>query len=93
MLREIGIVAGDGSAAREVFRLERIPIGGDDELGLVRLRAIPQRRKRRLNRAGIAGRDMDVVALKHAAGRSDWLVLPFRRRSIVVFLFPKAVRN
>ena len=33
VIGEIGIVASDGAAASKVFRLERIPIGRDDELG------------------------------------------------------------
>jgi hypothetical protein len=75
--------AGDGFAAGQVFGLERLAVGGEDELGLglgrgrAGLRSALQRR----HRCPPADSDVDVVALEHAAGHVGGVVVaPARRR-------------
>lgn len=69
MIREIGIVACDRLTARPILSLKRIAVRREDELGLGRrrFRTVAQQAKRGLDLTGIAGRDMDVAALKDAA--------------------------
>lgn len=83
VVREVGIVAGDGFAAGQVFGLKLLPIGREDELGLVRcrLRTFAQRCERLANPTGRACRDVDVATLKDTARKigligSAFTVLP-----------------
>ena len=68
VIRELGIGAGNGIGAAEVFRLKRLAVGGQNELGLGRCRlgAGAQGLERFIHLAGGAGDDMDIAALKHA---------------------------
>ena len=66
MVRELGMGAGDGLAARQVLGLERLSVGRQNELrfGPGRRRAGPQRGEGRGDLAGGGDGDMDVVRLK-----------------------------
>ena len=70
MVRELGIGAGNGIGAAEVFRLKRLAIGSENELSLLCRRpgAISQRFKRRIHLAWGAGSDMDVAPLEYGSG-------------------------
>src|SRR6218665_821436 len=67
---KIGIRAGDGFTASQIFSLERLAVGGEDEpgFGFCGGRAVTQCRKGRAHGAGRAYRQMNMVALEHATG-------------------------
>jgi hypothetical protein len=77
VIGEGGVVAGDGLAGGQVFGLERLAVGGEDELGLALGggRAGAQRLQPGAGGAGLAYGDVDVVALKHAAGHVGGVVV------------------
>jgi hypothetical protein len=70
VIGEFGIGAGNRLAAGKVFRLELLAIGGEDELGLCGngLWAVAQGLQGVVDGAGVACGNMDVAALKKAAG-------------------------
>ena len=69
MIGKVGKITGDDFAGAQVFGLELRTIGGQYEFGLVAsgLRAVAQGRERTADCAGIAGGNMDIVALEDAA--------------------------
>ena len=70
VIGEIRVGAGDGFAVHDIFRLKCFAIGGEDELALLARggRTLPQCFERAGDFALRADLDMDVVALKDAAG-------------------------
>ena len=67
---EVRVVADDGFAASQLFRLQRLPVGGEDELGLglCRVQAGAHNLERSPTLPVFTQSDMDVVALKHGTG-------------------------
>ncbi len=93
---EVGVVAGDRFAIDEVLGLEGLAVGGEDELGL--LPAWWQGFARSAASVAVtspSGQTLMWMLLRWSTppGRSDWFVLPARRRLSVVSLFPKASRK
>lgn len=70
VIGKLGVGTGNCLAAGKVFRLELVAIGGEDEFGLCceGLRAVAQGFQGVVDGADAAGGNMDVAALKQAAG-------------------------
>jgi hypothetical protein len=69
VVREVGVVAGDRLAGCQVLGLQRLAVGREDELGLLRggAGAGAQDGQRIGDLTGRTRGDVDVVALEHAA--------------------------
>jgi len=95
VVRQIGVVASQSLAIGNVFRFERLPIGGENEFRLLLCcrRTLSQRGESGRHLALWANLNVDVVALKHAARQFRLICVsnpePLNRRLLVSESFQK----
>ncbi len=77
MVGKVGVNAGDGFATGQFFRFQGLAVGGEDELGagFGGGRAGAQGFEGVAHNTDLAGGDMDVAALEHAAGHIRCIVV------------------
>lgn len=99
VIGKIGVVADERFAISEVFRFQSFAIGGEDELcfGARRLRAVAQCVQRFGNATIFANSEMDIIALKNAAGQIGLIRIaaakPLERGLLVAKRFEEGERK